>query len=284
MLEELIGQGKAKEILSVGLLHDKLPQTLVFAGPKGVGRKTAARLVANYLHGSDKANHPDTFWFSEIFNPLKEAEEQSPFKKTMDQFMKFVGLSPAASKKKIAIIDEADDLTTEAQNALLKTLEEPHPDTVLILIVEQENVLLPTILSRAQVIRFSPLSDEEIKRAMPDVSDEILAVANGSLGFVKELAEGAEEASEMIGFWQKVEEMSINDIFAITEKTKERIKAQQFLEVGLRYHMAQMLKSPDMDHARWVERIQEAILRIGNNVNPRLVLEALLLVQKEKIW
>src|SRR3989344_6214664 len=154
IFDGLVGQTRAKEFLGAAFGNHKLPQTMIFVGPKGVGRKTAAQMLARALHSSDWLRHPDTFIFSEVLEELRAQEQSSPIKKTADAAMKFLGLSPIASKTKVAIIDDADELSEDSQNALLKTLEEPLPDSILILISGDEQRLLPTIVSRAQIVRF----------------------------------------------------------------------------------------------------------------------------------
>jgi DNA polymerase III subunit delta' len=95
--------------------------------------------------------------------------------------------APAGGKRKIFIIIDAEEMNDEAANALLKTLEEPHPDTVLILTSGNAGALLPTIVSRCQQLRFDPLSDDDITKALiyrarceEDVAHSIARLACGN--------------------------------------------------------------------------------------------------------
>jgi DNA polymerase-3 subunit delta' len=99
-----------------------------------------------------------------------------------------IGLKPFSGGRKIAIIDDADFLNVEGANSLLKTLEEPPPNSLLILLGTSEQQQLPTIVSRSQTIRFSPLNDEEVATILGRIEletdipiEQLAAVANGSI-------------------------------------------------------------------------------------------------------
>ena len=280
IFDGLVGQTRAKEFLGAAFGNHKLPQTMIFVGPAGVGRKTAAMMLARALHSSDWLRHPDTFIFSEVLEELRAQEQSSPIKKTADAAMKFLGLSPIASKTKVAIIDDADELSEDSQNALLKTLEEPLPDSILILISGDEQRLLPTIVSRAQIVRFGPLSDELIREAMSEATDAMLSAAQGSLGLVKAwLAEPERfaEVQAMREFWANAERMTTEEKIVWTERIKERTEVVRFLEEGLRVWRAQWLLKSDPAGDQRLEGIQTAIRQVKDNVNPRVAMEVLLL-------
>ncbi len=292
IFDGLVGQTRAKEFLGAAFGNHKLPQTMIFVGPAGVGRKTAAMMLARALHeqgqgspsvprGLNKeSRHPDTFIFSEVLEELRAQEQSSPIKKTADAAMKFLGLSPIASKTKVAIIDDADELSEDSQNALLKTLEEPLPDSILILISGDEQRLLPTIVSRAQIVRFGPLSDELIREAMSEATDAMLSAAQGSLGLVKAwLAEPERfaEVQAMREFWANAERMTTEEKIVWTERIKERTEVVRFLEEGLRVWRAQWLLKSDPAGDQRLEGIQTAIRQVKDNVNPRVAMEVLLL-------
>ncbi len=276
---ELVGQEGVRRLLEGALANDKLAQTMIFSGPKGVGRKTTALLLAKALHQSDQKNHPDTFVFSEM---LKEMREQNKgIKDTADEVIRFLQLSPIASKFKVAIIDGCEELSVGAQNALLKTLEEPREDTVLVLIVEDEKTLLPTIVSRSQVVRFRPLKDSEIEKQAGGASPEVLKSAQGSLGFVLEMMGNSakwEVLKKMQDFWSDVADKDTEDKFRWAEEMKSREDALGFLQIGAKVLREQLINQPDIHKSARLIRLQQAIYQIRDNVNPRAALEALLLV------
>ncbi|OGB73762.1 hypothetical protein A3K24_02945 [candidate division Kazan bacterium RIFCSPHIGHO2_01_FULL_44_14] len=291
IFDGLTGQPRAREVLGVAYANGKLPQTMIFVGPKGTGRKTVAMMLARALHGQGQGSpsvrrdnkelrHPDTFIFSEVLAELRAQEQSSPIKRTTDAVMKFLSMSPIASKIKVAIIDEADSLSEESQNALLKTLEEPLADSVLILISEDEKRLLPTIVSRSVVVRFGPLNDADIKTVLPGISDEILKIVQGSLGLAKELLvdlEKLDEMQKMCQFWLTLNKQSTEDKLKWTEMMRERESAVKFLETGLRVIRSEWLTQPTEAGDRVLRQIRTAILQVKDNVNPRVAMEAMLL-------
>jgi DNA polymerase III gamma/tau subunit len=121
--------------------------------------------------------HPDVriidFSFQALLRKEDIKQQQSLKIDTVREFTKYVYKKPLLSEHKIFIINDADTLVTEAQNAMLKLLEEPPKNTFIILISSQKNTFLPTVLSRCHVIQFGPLSNENV--------EEILARNNISL-------------------------------------------------------------------------------------------------------
>jgi len=296
VFSDLIGQGAAKRWLTSCLSSGNLPQALIFAGPEGVGRKTAAKLVAEWLHNqgrdivdaslrSSMTNktrvHPDTFWYSQVWREMKEhgsdEEKKSPWMHTAHAMIRFLEMSPLSSKYKVAIVDDGEKLTEIAQNALLKTFEEPRGDSVIIFIVPNEEVLLPTIVSRAQVVRFGPLSHDEIKQVVPEASDEQIKASGGSVGLVKNWAEMPaewERAREVREFWKNVRAADVTTKFQWAMRFKERDEAVDFIKTGIQVWRGML---PDGRVAEGLERMQMAVQQIRDNVNLRAALDTLLL-------
>ncbi|MDD5606090.1 MAG: AAA family ATPase [Patescibacteria group bacterium] len=274
----LVGQTRVKDTLSQVVEGDNLPQTLVFAGADGVGKVTCAKLLAKHLHQGDGL--ADTFVFSEILAEVREQGEKSPLITATRRMISFLTRSPIASKYKVAIIDDAQRLSDEAQNALLKTLEEPREDTLLMITVNDETKLLPTILSRARVIKFGPLSDEEI-RLVVDASDDLLRMAQGSLGWVKQM-QGDDEAwtdfRDMVDFWQNIKAKDVVERFEWASKKQVREDAVQFVRTGILVMRESLMQDMKAQAALDILRLQECLKQIEDNVNVRLALEAMLLV------
>lgn len=281
VLEGLIGQDRARVWLRAGLTTGELAQTLIFVGPLGVGRRTAALAVAQYLHKSDRVNHPDTFWFGEVLAGMRQQKKDNPVRSTVDELLKFLQMSPFSSQYKVAILDEVEDLNDIAQNALLKTLEEPRENVLIILLAQKEAQLLPTILSRSQIVRFNPLTESDLRRLVPEAEEVILGFAMGSAGIAKRLISDndfLELTKELGDFWEKVEEKSVIDRFAMVEKVADRDMAMWFLRVGLAVWHKRLYEQPDVVVSERLSKLGETLARLGANVNVKLALEALLLV------
>ncbi|MFA5009975.1 MAG: AAA family ATPase [Patescibacteria group bacterium] len=285
VFSDLEGQATAKKWLLATLESGNLPQALIFAGPKGVGRRTAAKALAQYLHSQPLAtshqppatqNHPDTFWYSQILDEVSK-EKTREWIGAMRELTRRLMMSPMVSKYKVAIIDDAQNLNDAAQNALLKTLEEPRDDTVIILIVPNEEALLPTIVSRAQVVRFGPLTDAEIKKIVPQATDEQIAASGGSAGQVKDWEEMSiwwVDYKEMMTFWQKVQTADVETKFGWSEKLKDRDEAVEFIRAGM---MVWREMLPNEKAVKGLERMQIAVKQIRDNVNLKGAIDTLLL-------
>lgn len=202
----------------------RLASTYLLVGPEGIGKRTFALKLAQSLlcHGTEPAalepcgmcdscvqcaagTHPD-------LNLIRRPEDKSVL--PVDLFIgdrqhrmrqglcHWISMSPMAGRRKIAIIDDADFLNEEGANALLKTLEEPPADSLLMLISTSADRQLPTIRSRAQVMRFQPLADPIVARLLVEQgivendadAAEIARLAAGSLAQAVELAD--EQLSE----------------------------------------------------------------------------------------
>jgi DNA polymerase-3 subunit delta' len=184
------------------LAKNRLASTFLFVGPAGIGKRTfALKLAQSFLcervpaerlepcgacascHQVASLNHPDVEVVSKpadkAFLPLDlligDAEHRM-----RDGLCYHIALKPFSGRRKIAIIDDADFLNKEGANCLLKTLEEPPPKSVLILIGTSEQRQLPTIRSRCQIIRFRPLAESDVADLLVErglVSDSALARA-----------------------------------------------------------------------------------------------------------
>ena len=199
IFEEIIGQERVKEILLASARKDRIPHALLFYGPEGVGKDAMAVALTKHLNCLDppchscssclkisKGQHPDVKMMIPHPSSLKPDEigtimcekARHPYSKTtftkqasisieaVRELQKTIIYRPYEGKRKVVIMSEADKMTLEAANALLKTLEEPPAATLLILTTARPHALLPTITSRCQKVRFDPLKEEEIEKAL----------------------------------------------------------------------------------------------------------------------
>jgi DNA polymerase III subunit delta' len=215
MFSELTGNTRVKEALKRMITSDRLPGALLFAGEEGVGKKRFALEVARTLNcrtprdgeacgkcpscvRTAKLNYPERedaeewtqiIWTDHPDVGLVVAPKRVLRVEQMRQIEREANFRPFEGNARIFLIDEADKLNDASANALLKVLEEPPRTSHLILITSRPAMLLPTILSRCQMIRFSPLSPAEIEsHLLKDKSADSRSVklraraAGGSIG------------------------------------------------------------------------------------------------------
>lgn len=144
-----------------------LAQTYIFSGPEGVGKLQIAKTFAQKASQLPRENHPDVLT---ITSQVKEDNITSAKKKKdisikeIRQVQKFLSLSPLEGKYRVLIIDDAHLLTVQAQNALLKVLEEPNSSSLVILVTSRKEKILSTIVSRCQRVNFGLVSQKELER------------------------------------------------------------------------------------------------------------------------
>lgn len=182
----IIGHNKITNLLNRSITRGIIAHAYLFSGPEHLGKFTVALDFAERLAGSNSGVNPDLI----IIKP-EAVEKKGVVKKAPPRRIKIeqirdlerkLSLMAAAGKYKVAIIDDADRLNKAAQNALLKTLEEPNEKIVLILISRDNKKLLATLKSRCQRIKFSPVSREELEKNIPAGEKNREAVIFWSLG------------------------------------------------------------------------------------------------------
>ncbi|MCP4253599.1 MAG: DNA polymerase III subunit delta' [Candidatus Scalindua sp.] len=196
---DILAQNHIIDHFNKAIKRDHLSHAYIFTGQEGVGKTSFAKEFAKALNCKNDENdscnscpncirieahnHPDVFWI--------EREEKAKFIRieNIRNLQNSVRLSPLESNYKIFIIKEADNMNEEASNCLLKTLEEPSPSTIIILIANAMTPIKDTIRSRCQIIRFQPIPSHIIERQLTDKSDAdankigwISRFCNGSLG------------------------------------------------------------------------------------------------------
>lgn len=173
----------------------------LFVGPQGVGKFTAAYQLALKLCGDRR--------HIIVVEPAKRSIG-------IDQIHELnhhLGLK-AASNHRVVIVREAGDMTLEAQNAFLKLLEEPPSDSTIILVAKEQSRLLPTILSRCQRIRFSPISSEQVQawlvqhqKLAQAVAAKIAQLCHGAIGLAIDLANDQGKLREQKMIARRVQEI-----------------------------------------------------------------------------
>jgi len=206
--KDIKGQDRAVSFLRSTIDNGRVSSAYLFSGPSGVGKKLTAVNFAKALNCvADTGlrpcdvcapckkvagrNHPDV-------SVVEVAEDERSIKIDMVRsVMRDMGLRPYEARKKVYIIDSADTMTDEAQNAFLKTLEEPPSGSVIILVADRQDALLPTIRSRSQEVRFFPLDPGIVEEALvsaygvdPAGARILSRISSGSIGKALEYKDG----------------------------------------------------------------------------------------------
>jgi DNA polymerase-3 subunit delta' len=213
---DIAGHKRLVALLARSVGEDALPPSLIFAGPRGVGKRATAVAVAQALNclapiKSEVRGPLDLFLDAcgtcgaclriarGVHPDVVVLEPGDTGSIRVDEVREVIGRTayrPFEGRRRVVIVDEADALVDSAQNALLKTLEEPPPSSVFILITTRPDALLPTVQSRCPRLRFPSVGREEIEAADREVAARVLAAAasarddRGRLEVAKDLLAG----------------------------------------------------------------------------------------------
>lgn len=204
-LDEIVGQTEATDRLARLLEQDRLPHALLFVGPTSTGKRATAEVLARLLMctnpnrsarqacgvcpGCQKmaaSSHGDFH--------VVTTEKATIFVGQIREATQRLALRPIEGGVKVMIIEDAERMNASAQNALLKTLEEPPGATHIILTTSRLRAILPTVVSRSQRVHFAPLPTDRVahvvaeRRGLPPEQAQVLAaLAQGSLGAALEM-------------------------------------------------------------------------------------------------
>jgi DNA polymerase-3 subunit gamma/tau len=197
---DLTGQTHVTETLANAIRNDRVAHAYIFSGARGVGKTTAARILAkalNCVHGptAEPCGECDSCKEIAAGSSLDVIEIDAASNRGIDQIRELremVRYAPAGSRNKVVILDEAHMLTTEASNALLKTLEEPPDRVIFVMATTEPENLVDTIRSRSQHFHFRALTFAEITARLEEIaSKENLQIEPGALAVIARMAEGS---------------------------------------------------------------------------------------------
>jgi DNA polymerase III subunit gamma/tau len=197
---EIVGQEHVTRTLANAIQSNRVAHAYIFSGVRGVGKTTTARILAKALNcakgpTAEPDNTCDSCREISAGTSLDVLEIDAASNRGIDQIRELremVRYAPAASRNKVVILDEAHQLTDEASNALLKTLEEPPERVIFILATTRAEDLVETIKSRAQLFQFRSLTFKEIAGEIERIAKaENLKIEPGAVAVLARAAEGS---------------------------------------------------------------------------------------------
>lgn len=207
LFDEVVGQSHISTTLKNAIESNRIGHAYIFAGPRGVGKTTTARILAKRLNcltpnGGEPCNNCDSCQNFLKSKSLDIIEIDGASNRRIDEIRTLresVKYAPTSGKYKVYIIDEVHMLTTESFNALLKTLEEPPEHTIFIFATTDIHKVPLTIISRCQRFDFRRIELDEIKTLLKKIADaESIKIDDESLTIIAKKADGALRDAESI--------------------------------------------------------------------------------------
>ena len=323
---DIIGQEQIKEHLQNALETKKISHAYIINGEKYSGKEFIARIFAMALQCEEEGVNPCQKCHSckqalsdnqpDIIRVTHEKPNTISVDDIRAQVNNDVAIKPYSSPYKTYIINEAEKMTVQAQNAILKTLEEPPEYVVILLLTTNVNSLLSTILSRCVVLNMKPVADNLVRKylmeemQMPDYKAEVcVAFARGNIGKARMLASSEDfenVKTEAVSLLKYIQDMELNEIVAAIKKINDyKLEVSDYLDImEIWYRDVLLFKATnDVNHLVFrdeiqalrkiagrssyegietvIEALEKAKNRLNANVNFELTMELLMLTIKE---
>jgi DNA polymerase III subunit delta' len=270
-LGEIADQPRAIELLRRALASDRVAHAYAFIGPSGAGRMTAALAFAAELLGSPSRQHPDLHVIVPTPPESNPKGARAIRINAIRELERVAALKPVAAQRKVFVLDEAERMTADTPQAFLKTLEEPPPATVIILILPRARAVPATILSRCQLVRFATRDDAGAAQARAQAG-EILAEAKaqGFEALFRRLDRVDREKAEALvdAYWLLCRDLLLARSGAPASLLIDADHAAELAREAEGWTIDQIVATIDL-----CRQAYDALLR---NVAPRLTLEVLL--------
>jgi DNA polymerase-3 subunit delta' len=277
-----LGHQKQKDFLRRQIERQSYAQSYLFSGPSGIGkRRLAIEFAQAIITGNAEANAKNT---AENSMDLLLADAAEMTISQMRDLQSALALSPFAAAKKVAVIDNFEQASREVSNALLKTLEEPNPTTVIILITNNYKALLPTIVSRTQRLCFSTLTSSELDKLKDELKNlpnlAKLQSFNGRIGKAIRYTLDPEYASrfdfasgELNGIKKIVPAERLLSVKKLAEL--EDAELSELFDSWLDIEQSRLIEHPE--NYKNLTLLSRAIRDIRRNINKKLILQKVLL-------
>ena len=323
---DILGHEQIKEHFRNAVETGKVSHAYILSGEAGMGRKSLANAFALSLlcekgmaepcmqcHACKQVlsgNHPDLIYVTH------EKPASIGVDDIREQLNDTIQVRPYSSYYKIYIVDEAEKMTVQAQNALLKTIEEPPAYAVILLLTTNQDSFLPTILSRCVQLKLKPLKDTVVKEYLvqslgedESQADIYAAFARGNLGKAIHLAQSEEFGvmyKEMLRLLKHIKDTDISELLDYIRKVKEEnLDIRECLDFMQMWYRDILMYKTTKDInllifkdefstvksvsttsgydglEKILEAIDKARIRLDANVNTELVMELMLLTMKE---
>lgn len=290
----IIGNNDAKEYLLNIIENKNILQSYLFLGTEGIGKLSIAKEFAKKIlclnESEDQCNCKSCVCFDSnnhadyiILNKPGDTIKIDQIRELTNSIIK----RPIISNKKVYIINDSDKMTVEAQNCLLKTLEEPPEFAIIILISSNESNLLNTIKSRCMAIKFKNISDEELEKyaknnlGYTQITENMLKSFNGSIGKAEIQKENQEKYIEIERIIDDLQRKDIIDIINSAKIIYDKENVYRNLEYMV--VCAYSKKDINIKYINCVEKINKCYLRLKNNCNFDMSIDTMLFEMWEEL-
>lgn len=270
-----LGHAQTEQTLLDLINSGNIPHAMIFAGPVGIGKSTMAFRLARYLlkNGTDNhtqdslfgdapaeattldipsddpvfakvtsGGHPDLLTIERQIDTKKGTKKNNLDVETARKVAPFLRMTSASNGWRVVIVDDADSMNRNAQNALLKILEEPPSNALLILITHRLGAIIPTIRSRCRTLSFDPLSEDilaqlmtrEVGGTLSDQDNKLLAsLAAGSIGAAQKIIEtkGLETAQNVLTIFERWPNFNWVDIHHLADSAGRANQIDSFRNI-----------------------------------------------------
>ena len=288
MFETIVGNNTIKHTLTQSININKTSHSYLFVGISGIGKSLIAREVAKailclnekkYCNKCksciefDTNNNPDYIYIEPNNGSIKIDQ--------IREMQKSVSEKPIISDNKVCIINDADLMTVEAQNCLLKTLEEPPSFMSILLVGANESNFLATIKSRCTILYFERIKDEQIKKYLEQnldsqqVTSKVIEIANGSIGKAIEIKDKSELYKNVDDIIENLEKCDVIDML---KKADIIYKSKDDIYGILEYINVLLIKKAKVNYryANCIKIVEETKKRLKSNSNFNMCIDYML--------
>ena len=292
--KNIIGNQEVKEYLKKSVKNYNILQAYLFLGTDGIGKKLIAKEFAQKILCNNtneetctcksctcfvSGNHPDFIMINEDGENIKIEQIRKITEKVIEK--------PIISNRKVYIINDAEKMTKEAQNCLLKTLEEPPEFITIILISSNENAILNTIKSRCMKINFKNITNEDLSKFSTEIigynnlTENLLKSFGGSIGKAIKLKENSEKYLEIENL---IKDLSKKDIIDIMLNAKLIYDKENIYDI-LDYIIVCLydLSKEKREYLNCIEYVNQCCTRLKANANFDMSIDTLLFNMWEEV-